>query len=311
MERTNVKTALRVGLGFLMVVVLILGAFLVAAVVSDSVPVLGLFSQQASTPRGAGNVQGIISEQKAISLALSVASGKVSEITLEKENKIDAYSVEIEDGESETEVIVDATTGKILKVEREDEFGKKELEVVNPKISESQAIKIALGAFNGNLAGVEYKKIDGAYFYEVEVQNNGIEADILVDMMTGKVGGIDEEEMEGDEDDDQDEENDDAAEGEDNTSGEDDDDDDDDEVEGSSGSADGFTITQAQAKEIAVREVGGRATDIDSKRYQGKDAWEVEISKGGGEANVLVDKSSGAILHVEWEDEEEREDDDG
>ncbi|MBI2576951.1 PepSY domain-containing protein [Candidatus Woesearchaeota archaeon] len=310
MEKTNLKKALRVGLGFLIVVVLILGALLVAAVVSDSAPGLGLFSQQASTPRGAGNALGMISGQKAASLALSVASGKVSEITLEKKNKIDIYSVEIEDGESETEVIVDAATGKILKVEKEDEIGKKELEVVNPKITEPQAVKIALQAFKGNPAGVEYKKINGAYFYEVEVQKSGKEADVLVDMMTGKVWGIDVEDREGDNGDDQDEDDDDDddddgnAEGEDDTSGEDD------GFESSTASARGSSITREQAKEIAVREVGGRATDIESKRYDGKDAWEVEISKDGEEADVLVDKSSGAIVNVEWEDEEEDEDDD-
>lgn len=64
-------------------------------------------------------------------------------------------------------------------------------------------------------------------------------------------------------------------------------------------------ITELQAKQIAEQETGGKVTDVDTDRIKGRDAWEIEIKKNGKEADVLIDMETGAVLAVEWEDEEE------
>ena len=67
-------------------------------------------------------------------------------------------------------------------------------------------------------------------------------------------------------------------------------------------------ITKEEAKDIAEEETGGKATDVDTDRVKGRDAWEIEVRKGGNEADVLVDMETGEVLEVEWEDEEEDDD---
>ncbi len=84
-----------------------------------------------------------------------------------------------------------------------------------------------------------------------------------------------------------------------------DDDTDDDEAKVSSS---GAKISEEEAKEIAVKETGGTVTDVDTDRVKGKAAWEIEIQKDGKEADVLIDMETGAVLAVEWEDDDDADD---
>ena len=57
------------------------------------------------------------------------------------------------------------------------------------KISEEEAVKIALKAVPGDVAGVSIEKKLGANRYVVEViaKEDGVETDVIIDMETGKV----------------------------------------------------------------------------------------------------------------------------
>jgi|SRR3989344_1031487 len=86
---------------------------------------------------------------------------------------------------------------------------------------------------------------------------------------------------------------------------EDDDADDENEVQVDSTSA---LITEAKAKEIAINEIGGVVTDVETESVNGRNAWGVEIKVNGKEADVFVDMNTGEVLNVEWEDENEEDD---
>ena len=72
--------------------------------------------------------------------------------------------------------------------------------------------------------------------------------------------------------------------------------------------ADNSPITEDEAKEIVLREVGGRVTDVEVERRNGRIVYEIEIQKNGEEADVHVDATTGTIVSIEWEDEEEDDD---
>jgi uncharacterized membrane protein YkoI len=58
-----------------------------------------------------------------------------------------------------------------------------------PKITEEEAVKIALKAVPGEVTGVAIEKKLGANRYVVEVlaKEDGVETDVIIDMETGKV----------------------------------------------------------------------------------------------------------------------------
>ena len=69
-------------------------------------------------PEGeADSTKQLIGKQQAVAIARTVASGKVDDVELEKEHGMFIYEVELEDGDTEYEVHVDAIDGTILHVE--------------------------------------------------------------------------------------------------------------------------------------------------------------------------------------------------
>jgi len=78
----------------------------------------------------------------------------------------------------------------------------------------------------------------------------------------------------------------------------------DDETEEKISSA-GAQVSEEEAQAIALREIGGRVSDMDTDRIRGRDAWEVEITKGSRQADVLVDMETGAVLDIEWEEDDD------
>lgn len=65
----------------------------------------------------ADSTKQLIGKQQAVAIARTVASGKVDDVELEKEHGMFIYEVELEDGDTEYEVHVDAIDGTILHVE--------------------------------------------------------------------------------------------------------------------------------------------------------------------------------------------------
>ena len=249
------KTIDKIILGLFVIVMLNLGTFLVAGVVSDKNPLDSIFLK----PK--------ISEQQAVSIASSMFAGPISDVELEKLNGVLVYAVEIEEGSSEIDVKIDANSGQVLKIEREDELGVSELEVINARLTEQQAMQVALIAVPGTVTELEAEKVNGRYVYEVEINSNGEEFDVSVDVVTGEVVSIEQEIEEQYEED---------------------------------LSSTPSAITESQAKQIALEEMGGgRVTDIERDRENGKMVYEVEIQYGGKEYDVLVEIETGRIAGIE------------
>ena len=89
-----------------------------------------------------------------------------------------------------------------------------------------------------------------------------------------------------------------------------DDDDDDTEATVSAEVKASAKVSESEAKRIAAAETGGKATDTDTDTFEGKTVWEIEIQKDGKEADVLVDMETGAVLAVEWEEDDDTDDSD-
>ena len=66
-------------------------------------------------------IDGIITESKAIEIALAEVNGKVIEVEAERENGLLLYEVVVNNQGKIAEVEVDAQTGRILEVEWEDD----------------------------------------------------------------------------------------------------------------------------------------------------------------------------------------------
>lgn len=68
------------------------------------------------------NDQNLISQEKAISIALEKAKGQVTDVELDNENGIWIYEIEIRDGNVENDFEIDAKTGAIIKFKKEVDF---------------------------------------------------------------------------------------------------------------------------------------------------------------------------------------------
>ena len=64
-------------------------------------------------------------------------------------------------------------------------------------------------------------------------------------------------------------------------------------------------ITEQEARDIAVAEIGGRVIEVELEREFGRDVYEVEIETYGVEADVFVDLETGEVVGIEWEDEDD------
>ena len=71
-------------------------------------------TEEAISPEA---LNGAISPEEAVNIALTAATGDVEEVELESENGLLIYEVEL----SSAEVMIDAQTGEVLEVETEDE----------------------------------------------------------------------------------------------------------------------------------------------------------------------------------------------
>lgn len=143
-----------------------------------------------------------ITKEEAISVALKEVAGKVGDTELEDEDGTVVYGVEVTDDQgNQQDVKVDAKTGKVLKVEADDENeeeGDKDEEVSDKleqqklekeaKISAKESITIALKEINGQVTETELEDEDGTVVYGVEITDNqGKKHDVKIDAKTGKV----------------------------------------------------------------------------------------------------------------------------
>ncbi|WP_066073778.1 PepSY domain-containing protein [Neobacillus soli] len=148
-----------------------------------------------------------ITKEEAISAALKEVAGKATKTELEDEDGAVVYGIEVTDNQGKKQdVKVDAKTGKVLKVEADDENekGDKEKKKENDgevsdkqeqqqlkkeaKISAKESTTIALKEVKGNVTDTELEDEDGTVAYGVEITDDqGKKHDVKVDAKTGKV----------------------------------------------------------------------------------------------------------------------------
>ncbi|AMX00331.1 PepSY domain-containing protein [Rummeliibacillus stabekisii] len=152
-----------------------------------------------------------ITKEEAISAALKEVTGKAGDTELEDEDGTVVYGVEVTDDQGkQQDVKVDAKTGKVLKVEADDENEKgdneekedKDGEVSDKqeqqqlekeaKISAEESTSIALKEVKGQVTDTELEDEDGAVVYGVEITDDqGKKHDVKIDAKTGKVLKVD------------------------------------------------------------------------------------------------------------------------
>ena len=145
--------------------------------------------------------QAKITEEQATKTALEKVPGTVNEVELEDKNGTIVYGFEVvsTDG-TQQDVKVDAQTGKIVKVEVDDEENGKENDeeendtqtqaelAKQAKITEEQATKTALEKVPGTVNEVELEDENGTIVYGIEVvSTDGTQQDVKVDAQTGKI----------------------------------------------------------------------------------------------------------------------------
>ncbi|MDP3765644.1 MAG: PepSY domain-containing protein [Nanoarchaeota archaeon] len=84
----------------------------------------------------------------------------------------------------------------------EDDLSQQELANLKTDITEEEAIQIALKRVNGEVTDVEIERKKGHEVYAVEIDDNGDEVDVFVDVKTGEIVGTERDSEEDEEDDD-------------------------------------------------------------------------------------------------------------
>ncbi len=176
-----------------------LGIFIIVLIGFNSFFILGQQTNDAAsqevTEAAAQSLQvQSISEAQARSIALGVAKGTVKEIEERTHNGVSYYNVEIEDGQTEIEVMIDEKNGDILRVKREtkdeddDEVSSEELQTVIGRLTEEQAKELALEVIkDGVVIGFETEREDGRLLYEVSLRAQGDVVEVEIDAQTGEV----------------------------------------------------------------------------------------------------------------------------
>ncbi|MFJ7978285.1 PepSY domain-containing protein [Peribacillus sp. NPDC096379] len=164
-----------------------------------------------------------ITKEEAISAALKQVAGKATKTELEDEDGRVVYGIEVTDDQGKKQdVKVDAKTGKVLKVEADEENEKADKEEKEDKdggvsdkqeqqqlekeakISANESTSIALKEVKGKVTDTELEDEDGTVVYGVEITDDqGKKHDVKVDAKTGKVLKVeadDENETENDSD---------------------------------------------------------------------------------------------------------------
>lgn len=122
-------------------------------------------------------------------IALSEQDGYVESIDLEKEHGRLYYEVDIEQGNKDYEIYIDASTGEVLKVDFEDDSRDKDKNEHNfaDFITIDKAKDIAVGELGGEVIEIDLDEDDGRYEYDLELRVDRGEAEITIDAVTGEI----------------------------------------------------------------------------------------------------------------------------
>ncbi|MCM3741241.1 PepSY domain-containing protein [Oceanobacillus luteolus] len=133
----------------------------------------------------------LLSSDKIKEIALSEQDGHIDDIELESEDGFVYYEVDIENGEAEYDIYIEAYTGEVLKVEADDNDDDKENETMKNIISAAEAKKIAIDQVGGKVVEFDLDEDDNRYEYEIELETNRGEVEMTIDALTGEILEVD------------------------------------------------------------------------------------------------------------------------
>ena len=150
------------------------------------------------------------------------------------------------------------------------------------KVTEEAAIKIALEQIPGTVEEVELEDENGTIVYEIEIRaEDGTEQEVEIDATTGEVVKVEAE--------------DDEEEGDDEQS--------------QAELAKQAKVTEEAAIETALGQVPGTVEEIKLEVEDGKIVYDIDvIAEDGTKQEVKVDATTGKVVKVEHEDNEESDD---
>lgn len=157
------------------------------------------FAQEDNTKKvesKASTSNELIGIEKAKEAALQKVDGIVESVELEKDDGRTYYEVDIDKGDKDFDIDVDAYTAEIIRIDESDDDDDDRYDDDNVKtsaatkgslISEKEAIAIAKKHITGEVVEIELDEDDGRYEYEMELRTSNGEADITIDAKSGKV----------------------------------------------------------------------------------------------------------------------------
>lgn len=140
----------------------------------------------------------MISSEEAIQIALTKAQGQVESVELEQDLGKRYFEVEIENGEKEFEIGIDAITGDILFVKEDqndddDQHNLGAQSAGKDLLSIQKASEIAEKETGGKVVEISLDDDNNQLIYEVELQTSKGEAELDIDAVTGKVLNFEED----------------------------------------------------------------------------------------------------------------------
>ena len=142
-----------------------------------------------------------LSEEQIKELALKQVNGKIDSLQLVQEGEQQVYQVIVSDQTAKNKLSLDAYTGEVLKKESIA------IEVAPKRLNEEQAKNAALKEVPGTVDNLEAKNVNGISYYLVEIEaNDGREATVEINAITGKINTLtwDDDQEDDDDDDDDD-----------------------------------------------------------------------------------------------------------
>jgi len=134
--------------------------------------------------------------RKAVDVALEHTPGQVLEVERERKDDKQVYEIDIVHGSQITEVKVDIVTQKVIRAKTDDLKHRVKKEVIpdetlaalrGAKITLPDALAKAEEAKQAKASEVDFKRKDGQYVYEIEMEANEKHMEVLVDANTGEL----------------------------------------------------------------------------------------------------------------------------
>lgn len=179
----------------------ILGGAIGAGAMTDSFRTVGI--QTEGSNYSAQDTK-LLSMEEAKEIALAEYEGVIESFESDKDWGKHIYEIEIDNGEIEYDLDMDAKTGEILKAEEDRDNDDDDRDDSNQSsansdsaaenknlISEEEAITIATEKVAGTVKEIERDEDDGRVEYEIEIRTDDGDADIEIDAETGEILSVD------------------------------------------------------------------------------------------------------------------------